>query len=268
MSAPATTTFTVRGRRIGELAFAVARTWIQGAVGSAPLGSPAWRRVVESSAARMLRAVAVDVEVLGAHPLVVGPAMLVANHVSWLDVQALGAIAGARFVAKSEVRGWPAVGDMAARLGTIFIVRGSRLDAWRVQKSLAKLLVNGERVVVFPEGTTTDGSRVATFYPALLQAAVDAAVPVQPVAVRYREADGSPSTAAAFVDDMTFGESLVRVIARPRLVAELTFGPPIYAGDRTRRELAARCRRFITQTLGYDDQPVVAPRPGPLRRAA
>jgi 1-acyl-sn-glycerol-3-phosphate acyltransferase len=263
------TTIATRGWRVVRLAAAIFAAWLRARLQAPALASPAWRRLVRTASARALAAVAVDVAVRGARPLLAGPVLVVANHVSWLDVQALGAIAPTRFVAKSEVRGWPGSGDLVARVGTIFLKRSSCRDAARVKNLLARALVTGDRFAVFPEATTTDGSRVAPFYAALLQAAVDAAVPVQPVAIRYRETDGARSAAAAFVDEMTFAGSLTRVLARPRLVAELTFGAPIYAADKTRRELAAECRAFIAATLGFDvpETPVVRPR-RPTRRAA
>jgi 1-acyl-sn-glycerol-3-phosphate acyltransferase len=267
MGGMTTTSWGTRLVRTARLALALGRTCWEARRHATALGSERWRRTVERSATRMLAAIAVDVEVRGARPLLAGPVLMVANHVSWIDVQALGAIAGTRFVAKSEVRGWPVVGAMAARLGTLFIRRESCRDAMRVKNLIAKLLVTGERVVVFPEGTTTDGSRLAPFYAALLQAAVDAAIPVQPVAIRHREADGAPSAAAAFVDDMTFATSLARVLARPRLVTELTFGPAIWAADKTRRELAARCRRFIASELGFAE-PIARPVAAPIARRA
>jgi 1-acyl-sn-glycerol-3-phosphate acyltransferase len=249
------TSRTTRGARVLRLACALGRTCWQARRQAGATGSLRWRHAVERSSARLLEAVGVDVRVRGARPLLSGPVLLVANHVSWIDIQALGAVAGTRFVAKSEVRDWPIVGAMAARLGTIFLRRGSRCDAMRVKNVLAKLLVTGERVVVFPEGTTTDGSRIEPFYAALLQAAVDAAIPVQPVAIRHLEPDGTTSAAAAFVDDMTFAESLARVLERPRLTTELIFGPPIWAADKTRRELTAQCRTFIAGALGFEDAP-------------
>lgn len=269
MGSMTTTSRTTRGRRFARLALALARTCWQARRHAADVGSPRWRRTVETSSTRMLDAIGVEVRLRGAHPLREGPVLLVANHVSWIDVQALGAVTGARFVAKSEVREWPIVGAMAARLGTVFLRRGSRCDAMRVKNLLAKLLVTGERVVVFPEGTTTEGDRLEPFRAALLQAAIDAAIPVQPVAIRHVEGDGTPSRAAAFIDDMTFATSLARVLERPRLVTELVFGPPIWAADKSRRELAARCRRFIAATLGLADDELTATlaRP-PVRRAA
>jgi 1-acyl-sn-glycerol-3-phosphate acyltransferase len=263
-----TTTWTTRVARTLRLAVALGRTYWEARTHATAIGGAPWRRAVERSASRMLDAIAVEVEVRGAKPLVDGPVLMVANHVSWIDVQALGAVAGTRFVAKSEVRDWPVVGTMAARLGTLFIRRNSCRDAMRIKNIIARLLVSGERVVVFPEATTTDGSRIAPFYAALLQAAVDAAIPVQPVAIRHREPDGSRSAAAAFVNDMTFGDSLARVLARPRIVTELTFGAPIWAADKTRRDLAARCHAFVASTLGFA-MPAAAPAAAPIvRRAA
>lgn len=264
-----TTTWTTRGIRLWRLLVALARTCWDARRHGGAIGGADWRHAVERSGARMLDAVGVEVHVRGARPLLAGPVLLVANHVSWLDVQALGAVAGARFVAKAEVRDWPVVGAMADRLGTIFLRRGHRRDAMRVKNLLARLLVTGERIVVFPEGTTTDGARVAPFYAALLQAAVDAAIPVQPVAIRHSEHDGTRSDAAAFVDEMTFFDSLGRVLARPRIVTELVFGPAMWSADKTRREIAARCRSFIATELGCEDvttRPEVAPMP--IRRAA
>ena len=264
---PAVTPFRTRVVRLARLVLAVATTWYRAVARGPMIVDASWRRLVESAAARMLAALAVEVEVRGARPLTEGPVLFVANHVSWLDVQALGTIAGPRFVAKAEVERWPVLGRLTACLGTVFHVRGNRRDAARVKRILAKHLVSGERVAVFPEGTTSDGSRVGRFYAALLQAAVDAAVAVQPVAIRYREPEGAPGTAAAFIDDMTFGASLARILARPGLVAELTFGPPIYAGDKTRRELVALTRGFIVQALGLE-APAEQRGARPFRRAA
>jgi 1-acyl-sn-glycerol-3-phosphate acyltransferase len=255
------TSRSTRVRRVIDLARALGRTCLAAATGWSPA-----RHVVERGGAELLDAVGVEVDVRGARPLLAGPVLLVANHVSWLDVQALGAVAGTRFIAKAEVRNWPVVGALAARLGTLFIRRGHFRDAMRVKNALAKLFVAGERVAVFPEATTTDGTRLGTFHPALFQAAIDAAIPVQPVAIRIREVDGTPAAAAAFIDDMTFAESLARVLARPRLVVELTFGPPIWSADQTRRQLATRCRSFVADALGLaEPTPVTVP---VVRRAA
>ncbi len=138
-----------------------------------------------------------------------------------------------------------------------------------MKDAIAAALRRGERVVVFPEGTTTDGTRVGQFYPALLQAAIDAGAPLQPVAIRYVGIDGKPDPATAFIDDMSFAESLARILARPRIVAEVHVAPPYTASHATRGELAFATRRWITAALLLEDGPQPEPRRCErLRRAA
>jgi 1-acyl-sn-glycerol-3-phosphate acyltransferase len=226
------------------------------------------RRYDRWRARRMLAVVGVDLVVRGA-PAVGGPLLVVANHVSWLDIDVLNAIAGTRFVAKAEVRRWPVVGTVAARTDTFFIVRGSRRDAARVKTAVALALARGERVCVFPEGTTTDGATVGRFYAALLQAAVDSGVPVQPVALRYLDDRGNRVGDAAFVGDMTFVASLRKIVRHRRMTAALTFGPCIDVATRSRRELARVTRGFVLTALGCDGDGLdVTPGPRVRRRAA
>jgi 1-acyl-sn-glycerol-3-phosphate acyltransferase len=224
------------------------------------------RRYDRWRARRMLAILGVELAVRGA-PRVHGPVLVVANHVSWLDIDALNAIAGTRFVAKSEVRRWPVVGTVAARTDTFFIVRGSYRDAARVKAAIAAALARGERVCVFPEGTTTDGSRIGRFYAALLQAAVDSGVPVQPVALRYVGPDGNRIEDAAFIDDMTFVASLRKVLRHVRITAELTFGPCIDPAGRTRRDLVRLTRGFVIDVLGLRDDDETSASPARLPRS-
>ena len=109
--------------------------------------------------------------------------LLVANHVSWLDVFVISSIAPATFVCKSEVRHWPLIGLLCARTDTVFLERGSRTAAQRVNQTLAGKLRNGEQVAVFPEGTTSPGVSLLAFRAALLQSAIDAETDVQPLAL-------------------------------------------------------------------------------------
>src|SRR5205823_9733707 len=124
------------------------------------------------------------------------------------------------------VRGWPFFGTIAARFDTFFIVRGSYRDAARTRTAVAHTFREGERVAVFPEGTTTDGATVGRFYPALFQAAIDSGACVQPAALRYRDAHGRRSPAPIFVGDTTLLASVARVVREPALSAEVAFGPP------------------------------------------
>ena len=222
-----------------------------------------------SSAARLLDIFDVRLVVTGTAPARGDAALIVANHISWLDVQALGAVTGARFVAKSEVRRWPIVGKIAERQGTLFIKRGSCRGAWRAKNSVATALRDGDAVAVFPEGTTTDGRRVQPFRAALLEAAVECKTPVYPVTILYQTVSGSGNEAAAFVGDMTFASSLLRVAREPVMAVELHFGRPIPARNRTRRELAALAQLTITETLALaaDDSLRAALRSASVPRA-
>jgi 1-acyl-sn-glycerol-3-phosphate acyltransferase len=246
----ATTTTLVRGVRGVALATQVVVVWLLAVLIAPRLPAARRRRMAARCAAHTLAIVRVRPCVRGARPMREGPALLVANHVSWLDVYVLNAaLGGARYVAKREVAHWPVAGAIARGFGTFFHVRGSVRDAARVKDAVAAALRAGERVVVFPEGTTTEGDRVERFHAAFLQAAIDAGVPVQPVAIRYPGPDGAPDRAAAFVGDMTFLASLARVLRRRRLDARLTFGPVIQPRGRTRRELAAVSQAFVTLAL-------------------
>jgi 1-acyl-sn-glycerol-3-phosphate acyltransferase len=239
--------------------------WLVARFRAPRLGPQARGRLARALAKRALARLRIRVRVHGRPP---GDAacLLVANHVSWLDVQVLSAMIPARFVAKLETRGWPVIGAIAAAFGTFFIRRGSCRDAARVKDAVAHALSTGETVVVFPEGTTTDGTRLLRFRPAFFQAAIDAGVSVHPIALRYRRPDGSPSQATSFVGDMTFLQSLTNVAREPALVAEVSIGPAIPSPERGRRALAAIAQRSIAGALGL---PPAAVEPAlPIRRPA
>ena len=142
---------------------------------------------VQAWAAGLLRVVGIRLEVHGA-PVDAGPVLMVANHLSWLDITVLHAGRHCRFVSKAEVHHWPIIGRLASGAGTLFIERESRRDALRVVHHMAQALRAGDVLAVFPEGTTSDGQDVLPFHANLLQAAITADAPVQPVALDYLEA--------------------------------------------------------------------------------
>jgi len=179
-----------------------------------------------------------------------GAALVVANHVSWIDIFLLDAVRPARFVGKSEIRAWPLVGWLAASAGTLFIERGKRRDAGRVSATVAALLQSGERFAVFPEGTTTAGDRVLHFHASLIQPAVLAGVPVHPVAIRFLRPDGSLCREAAYDGDRTIGDILRETSAFPQIRAEVIFAPPILPAGRDRRAIAREAQAVIAGLLG------------------
>lgn len=166
------------------------------------------------------------------------PGLLVANHISWLDVLAIAAVRPALFVCKSEVAGWPLIGWLLRRSGTVFIRRRAFRDVLRVNDELRGRFAEGESVVVFPEATTTFGETLP-FRPALFQPAVDRALPVYPVAIAYS------SSAAAFVGDVSFAASLWSVLRARDLAVRIVLLAPMDTRALTRRQAAARSRERI-----------------------
>ncbi|CAL9656255.1 hypothetical protein SUDANB176_06803 [Streptomyces sp. enrichment culture] len=204
-----------------------------------PLG-----RWIPASAVRrwcrwIVRAAGVRVRVVGA-AAPTGGLLLVANHISWLDVPLLAAVRPARMLAKSEIRRWPVAGPLAARAGVLFIDRDRLRALPGTVARIAGTLREGAAVAAFPEGSTWCGRAQGHFHRAVFQAALDAAVPVQPVRIRYRTARGAPATTVAFVGDDTLLASLWRVASARGVVAEVEVRAPIPPeGPADRRALAA-----------------------------
>ncbi|MEU6915024.1 lysophospholipid acyltransferase family protein [Streptomyces olindensis] len=187
----------------------------------------------------IVRAAGVRVRVTGA-AAPTGGLLLVANHISWLDVPLLAAVRPARMLAKTEVRRWPVAGPLAARGGTLFIERDRLRALPDTVARIAGALREGAAVAAFPEGSTWCGRAQGTFRRAVFQAALDAGVPVQPVRIGYRLAGGGPTTAPAYVGDDTLLASLWRVATASGLVAEVEVRDAIPPGGHPDRRSLAR----------------------------
>jgi 1-acyl-sn-glycerol-3-phosphate acyltransferase len=214
---------------------------------------PVWApRVVRWWHERLHRALGVLVRVSGR---VQPGCLLVANHVSWLDVPVLGAQAQIGFLSKAEVRDWPLVGWMSAVAGTLFIQRGAN-QTGEIADRIGEGLALGRTLAIFPEGTTTDGREVRRFHPRLFAIAQQPGLGIQPVAIAYRRGeDLGPDPSVAFVGEDTLIANLLRVIRHPNLVAELSLLPPIYpAQGEDRRAIANRTRVAIVEALGLPAQ--------------
>lgn len=200
--------------------------------------------------AGMMSILNIRVRVEGAAPdLTTHNLMLVANHVSWLDIYLLSSVRPARFVSKSEVRSWPLVGRLAYRVGTFFIDRARRHDTARVNHEMSAALSQGGCVAIFPEGTTSYGDTLLPFHASLLQPAVHSESKIWPAAIRYTHADGSLNRAASYVGEVSFGQSLKEIVSQPEMYAELVFLPPIATHGKTRRELARQAEVAIAAAL-------------------
>lgn len=186
---------------------------------------------------------------------------LVANHISFLDIFVINALAPAAFVAKDDVRNWPLLGWLSQRTETIFLERGSRRAAQAAREHLVEQLRAGRLVAVFPEGTTSDGHAVLPFHAALFQSAIDAGVPVTPVVLRYADASGRRSHAADYVGDTSLVACLWSIAGAGSLTAHVELLPALSSSDINRRHLAAHAHRLISHALKHAPDPEASPSP-------
>jgi 1-acyl-sn-glycerol-3-phosphate acyltransferase len=217
-----------------------------------PRLSPEQRHVrVQAWALDMLACLAIKLVVKG-QPPATGPMLLAANHISWLDIVVVHAARHCRFVSKDEVARWPLVSTLANAAGTLYITRESRRDAMRVVHQMAQCLRDGDVLGIFPEGTTGDGSTLLPFHANLLQAAISADAPVQPVALQFMDgATGQISFAPCYVGDDTLLQSLWRTLCADNVQAVVQFGTPQRREGRDRRTWAADLRETIAGLRGH-----------------
>jgi 1-acyl-sn-glycerol-3-phosphate acyltransferase len=210
-------------------------------------------------AGKMLATVSTRVVVRGRPPTVRGGGVLiVANHVSWLDIHVIHSLLPARFISKAEVRDWPVIGWLADKAGgTLFLERTRKADAKRMNELMADHLREGECLALFPEGTTSDGRSLLPFYASLFQPAVSAGATVHPAVIRYLNEQGDLNDAPAYFGEMSLLDSLRNIVGRPGIVAEVTFLPAIPAQGTNRRDIAARSEAAIRSALvaGEPDNP-------------
>jgi 1-acyl-sn-glycerol-3-phosphate acyltransferase len=230
---------------------------------------PAWLPgVVRWWFGRLCRALGVRVAPAGG---LAPRCLLVCNHISWLDVIVLGAQGQMSFLSKSEVRRWPLIGWMSAVVGTHFIERGAN-QVGAVAARISAAMTAGETLLIFPEGTTSEGAGVLPFHPRLFAIVQQPGLGIQPVALAYRSGDAPPPVRCiAFVDDQTLFANLWRLLRHPDLVAEVRFLEPLQVEPvDDRRRLARRARAAILATLGLPEQAgldiQVRPRPRPRAR--
>ncbi|MDR1709170.1 MAG: 1-acyl-sn-glycerol-3-phosphate acyltransferase [Candidatus Accumulibacter sp.] len=179
-----------------------------------------------------------------------GGSLIVANHISWLDIFAIDALRPAAFVAKAEIRAWPLIGWLAARNDTIFLDPAGLPQARRINREIEARLDAGFDVAVFPEGRTTDGARLLEFRAALLQAAVAGRRPALPIAISYRDAAGRRSLAPSFAET-TLPRCFAAILACRSLTARVAPLAPIDTAGRTRREAARAAHDAIATKLGF-----------------
>ncbi|RMM38649.1 1-acyl-sn-glycerol-3-phosphate acyltransferase [Pseudomonas coronafaciens pv. oryzae] len=195
--------------------------------------------------ARLSNALPFRVTVTGELPK--QPMLWVSNHVSWTDIALLGMLAPLSFLSKAEVRTWPVAGWLALKAGTLFIRRGSG-DSRLIQKQMCSHLQQGNALLIFPEGTTTDGKGLRTFHGRLLSSAIDAGVPIQPVAIGYSR-DGKPDPIAPFIGDDDLLSHLRRLFANEQSDVHIHLLTPIQTADQERAALAFKAQQAVQVAL-------------------
>lgn len=211
------------------------------------LKSPARRRArwTQRFMGALARRLPYEYRVVGTAPT--QPMLWVSNHVSWVDVPVLGQLAPLTFLSKADVRQWPLLGWLAQRAGTLFLRRGCGESA-PLRLGMADHLRHGGSLLVFPEGTTTDGSGTATFHGRLLGAAIEAGVAVQPVALKYLRGE-QLDPIAPFIGDDALWPHLKRLFQHPVAVVEVHLLPPLPSQGQDRSSLARLARRAIEERL-------------------
>jgi 1-acyl-sn-glycerol-3-phosphate acyltransferase len=215
-----------------------------------------WRIKRWSSKVLAICGVRVEIKDAGGAPDV-RRALIVANHISWLDIFVINSLQPCRFVAKSDIRDWPLIGWLCDKAGTIFIARGRQRDVRRIYEGLVASIRAGERIAFFPEGTTGVQGNLLPFHANLFEAAIEAEASIQPYALRYLDASGNLHPAAEFVGDMTFAQSAMAILKSGGMKVEITILPAIGSGNAHRRELAAEARQSIRAALEYVQNSVV-----------
>lgn len=204
-------------------------------------------RTIQRWMDQALRVIGVRVHGYG-EPLSAQSVLLVANHISFLDIIVISAFTPARFLSKDTVRYWPLVGQLSQMSGTLFIQRGRRSAISQVLSELKQALRHPRPVVIFPEGTTSLGESVLRFHRGLLQSAVETEVPVQPVALRYLR-DGRPDRHAAYIDNDNFVLNLLRLMSLPGSEVHVHFTEPLDSRRHGRQALAQLAHARICEIV-------------------
>ncbi|WP_367237573.1 lysophospholipid acyltransferase family protein [Pseudomonas sp. Rh2] len=206
---------------------------------------------------RLVAALPFEIRVFGELPP--KPMLWVSNHVSWTDIPLLGMLMPLSFLSKAEVRHWPLAGWLAEKAGTLFIRRGGG-DAQRLREQISERLGQAQPLLIFPEGTTTDGRQLRTFHGRLLAGAIDRGIPVQPVAIQYLR-EGETDLFAPFIGEDDLVSHLMRLFGQPPGEVHIHLLAPICSVEKERAALAFQAQQAIHLTLfGVREDEVVTRR--------
>jgi 1-acyl-sn-glycerol-3-phosphate acyltransferase len=200
---------------------------------------------------RTVRRVGVRIHVQGEVPR---EGLIIANHLSYADILTLSSIVPCAFIAKKEVRSWPIFGWIAAKAGTLFVDRERRLETAKFNESIEEALRSGLKVVLFPEGTSSDGSSVLPFRPSLFEPAIASGAAITPAWLGYEASSGSVANDVCYWGDMTLVPHLFRMFAIRSITAHVRFGSPM-RGMRDRKQAADATRAEVVRMAGLAVEP-------------
>ncbi|NDC80611.1 MAG: 1-acyl-sn-glycerol-3-phosphate acyltransferase [Verrucomicrobia bacterium] len=180
--------------------------------------------------------------------------MLASNHQGYMDILVLGSLDPASFVAKAEIRWWPIFGLFSWWAGTIFLERRNKMALQGPLHETINRLREDGRVVVFPEGTDSDGTGVLPFHSSFFEAAIRAQCPVIPVAIRYSAPEVSRGEEVIYWKDRRFLPHLIRLLGVGGIRAQVTFGKPMEPGS-DRKELTRRVYREVARMVREGERP-------------
>ncbi|MCW2291178.1 1-acyl-sn-glycerol-3-phosphate acyltransferase [Pseudomonas sp. BIGb0408] len=200
--------------------------------------------------ARLSNALPFRVSVSGQLPQ--KPMLWLSNHISWTDIPLIGMLAPLSFLSKAEVRTWPIAGWLAHKAGTLFIRRGAG-DGGLLNQQLGRHLNGGRHLLIFPEGTTCDGTALRTFHGRLLSSAIESGIALQPVAIRYLR-DGKRCPVAPFIGDDDMLSHLLRLMSSDVAEVQIQLLEPIDSTSGNRNELARRAQAAVNAALYGADQ--------------
>jgi len=212
------------------------------------------QQIVREWNRRFLKLMNIETRVHGdVHP---GNHLMVANHISWKDIVLLNSIYTTRFVAKSEIARWPLVGWLSNKVGTLFVKRGNISDIRRLNEQIAKLMIDGEKVTLFPEGATGEGGEISHLYPGLFQSVIDtqeaaafeSPVGVQPIVIIYK-VDEQLSPDIPFTGNTHILENLWSILNYQHITADIYFTPAIDSQNTTRKLLSQQSHQQMQEVL-------------------
>lgn len=203
---------------------------------------------------------AFDVKVVEVEPVPSTHAIWASNHLSWMDIPVVGSVCPAFFLSKAEIGDWFIFGKLMKGSGQLLIKRGSG-DANAVTEQITGFLKDGHSIVIFPEGTTTDGTKIKKVHGKLFQSAIDASVPVQPVVVCYLNEDGSLSKAMPYHGKMTMKQSMMKVLDANNITAYVLPLEPIQTDGMTKEQVTATLQQRMEDGLVELHSRVVVTKP-------